>query len=160
TDDNSYDAVSLKNGSGVGNPVVPNPGAPNQGGPLGRVAGYPVNRVGMRGDYRLNVNVEAPPVTKDSSKVKPKASRKQKSSFLYAGLMAAPDLSTVKFQHSDGVGTTFSLLVGYQFNKKWAVETGVSLDRKKYYTDGEYVDKKSIYVAPGATLKDMSGTCY
>jgi len=133
----------------------------NSGSDAGRVAGYPVDRVGMRGDYRLTVNVEAPMVTKDSSKAKPKASRKQKSSFLYAGLMAAPDFSTVKFQSTKGVGTTFSLLVGYQFNKKWAVETGVSLDRKRYYTDAEYFDKKGLSALPTAwDVTNMDGTCY
>ncbi|WP_431210742.1 outer membrane beta-barrel protein [Puia sp. P3] len=131
------------------------------GGSAGRVAGYPVNRVGMRGDYRLTVNVEEPVVTKDSSKVKPKASRKSKTSFLYVGLMAAPDLSTVKMQHVDGVGTTFSLLLGYQFNKKWAIETGVSVDRKKYYTDAEYFDKKGMSgIPPSWDVTNLDGTCY
>ena len=147
--DNSFDAVSNITGGG------------SAGGGAGRVAGYPVDRVGMRGDYSLNVNVEAPAVVKDSSKAKPKASQKKKSSFLYAGLMAAPDLSTVKFQHMDGVGTTFSLLVGYQFNKKWAVETGVSVDRKKYYTSAEYFDKNGLSgIRSNWEPTDMDGTCY
>ena len=146
--DNNFDAVANITGGG------------SAGAGAGRVAGYPVNRVGMRQDYRLNVNVEAPVVTKDSSIAKAKASNKKKSSFLYAGLMAAPDLSTVKFQSTNGVGTTFSLLLGYQFNKKWAVETGVSLDRKKYYTTAEYVDTKNLHIPLGGELKDMGGTCY
>ncbi|HTI93895.1 MAG TPA: outer membrane beta-barrel protein, partial [Puia sp.] len=113
-------------------------------------------------DYHLTVNVVAPVVAKDSSKVKPKASSKQKSSFLYAGLMAAPDLSTVKFQSMKGVGTTYSLLLGYQFNKRWAVETGVSLDRKRYYTSGEYFDTKNVHLPTWGnyTLTDVDGTCY
>ncbi|MBS1603275.1 MAG: hypothetical protein JST42_11445 [Bacteroidetes bacterium] len=152
--DNNFDAVSNITG-----------GAGNAGGgagvPAGRVAGYPVNRVGMRGDYRLSVNVEAPVVAKDSSKAKPKASQRKKNSFVYAGLMAAPDFSTVKFQHVDGVGTTFSLLLGYQFNKKWAVETGVSVDRKKYYTSAEYFDKKGLSsIRPNWEPTNMDGTCY
>jgi len=154
--DNSFDAVSNITGGGSLS------GGGSVGPGAGRVAGYPVNRVGMRGDYRLNVNVEAPEVTKDSSIAKPKASRKRKNSFLYAGLMAAPDLSTVKFQQTKGVGTTFSLLVGYQINRKWAVETGVSLDRKRYYTDAEYFDKKHlpIPINPAVQLTSMDGTCY
>jgi len=126
-----------------------------------RVANYPVNRAHISKDYNLTVNVVAPVVAKDSSKVKPKASSRQKTSYLYAGLMAAPDLSTVKFQSMKGVGTTYSLLLGYQFNKRWAVETGVSLDRKRYYTDGEYFDTKGVHLpAWGYTLKNVDGTCY
>jgi len=127
-----------------------------------RVANYPVNRAHISKDYNLTVNVVAPVVTKDSSKVKPKASSKQKSSFLYAGLLAAPDLSTVKFQSTKGVGTTFSLLLGYQFNKRWAVESGVSLDRKRYYTDGEYFDTKGVRNNPNPNWKllNVDGTCY
>ncbi|HEY4287554.1 MAG TPA: outer membrane beta-barrel protein [Puia sp.] len=124
-----------------------------------RVANYPVNRAHISKDYNLTVNVAAPVIAKDSSKVKPKASSKQKSSFLYAGLLAAPDLSTVKFQSTNGVGTTFSLLLGYQFNKRWAVEAGVSLDRKKYYTSAEYFKLKP-YVQPNQDLKSLDGTCY
>jgi len=141
-----------------GSGVVPGSGAGNS-----RVANYPVNRAGTRQDYNLTVNVEAPPISKDSGKTKPKASSKQKSSFLYAGLLAAPDLSTVKFQRMKGVGTTFSLLLGYQFNKKWAVETGVSVDRKRYYTDAEYFNTSKL--PPGTipsnwALKYLDGTCY
>lgn len=126
-----------------------------------RLANYPVSRAPISKNYNLTVNVVAPVVTKDSSKVKPKASSKQKSSYLYAGLLAAPDLSTVKFQSMKGVGTTYSLLLGYQFNKRWAVETGVSLDRKRYYTSGEYFDTKGVHLPTwGYTLKDVDGTCY
>jgi hypothetical protein len=127
-----------------------------------RVANYPVNRAPISKNYNLTVNVVAPVITKDSSKVKPKASSKPKSSYLYAGLLAAPDLSTVKFQSMKGVGTTYSLLLGYQFNKRWAVETGVSLDRKRYYTDGEYFDTKGIRSNPNPNWKllNVDGTCY
>ena len=127
---------------------------------MSRVANYPVNRAHISKDYHLTVSVVAPVVAKDSSKVKPKASSKQKSSYLYAGLLAAPDLSTVKFQSTKGVGTTFSLLLGYQFNKRWAVESGVSLDRKRYYTDAEYFDAKNVHMYPNTTLNNVDGTCY
>ena len=131
-----------------------------KGADASRVANYPVNRAPISKNYNLTVNVVAPVVTKDSSKVKPKASSKQKSSYLYAGLLAAPDLSTVKFQSMKGVGTTYSLLLGYQFNKRWAVETGVSLDRKRYYTDAEYFKLKPGIIPSNWDLKNLDGTCY
>jgi len=131
-----------------------------KGADASRVANYPVNRAPISKDYNLTVNVVAPVVAKDSSKVKPKASSRQKSSYLYAGLLAAPDLSTVKFQSMKGVGTTYSLLLGYQFNKRWAVETGVSVDRKRYYTDAEYFKLKPGVIPSNWNLTDLDGTCY
>ena len=128
-----------------------------------RVANYPIGRARTRENYLLTVNVEAPVIAKDSSKTKPKASAKQKSSYLYAGLLAAPDLSTVKVQSMKGVGTTFSLLLGYQFNKKWAVETGISVDRKRYYTNAEYFNTSKVpagAIQPNWDLKYLDGTCY
>ena len=132
----------------------------NNGSAASRVANYPVNRVRTNGDYNLTVNVQAPVVEKDSSKTTAKASSKKKSSYLYAGLLAAPDLSTVRFQKMDGVGTTYTLLLGYQFNKRWSIESGVSLDRKKYYTDGEYFDTKNVNFNPNWKLKSVDGICY
>jgi hypothetical protein len=81
-----------------------------------------------------------------------------KSSFFYAGLLAAPDLSTVKMQAVKGVGTTAGLLLGYQFNPSWAVETGIYLDRKKYYTEGEYFNTKNGPVLYGY-LNNVNGIC-
>jgi hypothetical protein len=132
--------------------------AGNKNKDASRVANYPVNRARISKDYNLTVNVEAPVMKKDSSKTKPKASSKQKSSFLYAGLLAAPDLSTVRFQSTKGMGTTFSLLLGYQFNKRWAIESGVSVDRKRYYTSAEYF--KSAPMNPSWSLQNVDGTCY
>jgi len=55
-----------------------------------------------------------------------------------------------------GVGNTFGVLLGYSFNDKWAVESGLSLDRKRYYTAGEYFKKE---MPAGYTLQNVDGTC-
>jgi hypothetical protein len=55
-----------------------------------------------------------------------------------------------------GVGTTFGVLLGYAFNNRWAVESGLYLDRKNYYTAGEYFKKQ---MPTGYTLQDVDGTC-
>ena len=111
----------------------------------------------------LNVTVKATNTSttaKDSSSAKSvskKNNKNKKQSFFYAGLIVAPDLSMVKFQSVKGVGTTFGILLGYQFNQKWAIETGAYLDHKKYYTDGEYF-KKSGY-NPSWKLLTVDGAC-
>ncbi|HWK04817.1 MAG TPA: hypothetical protein VNS58_14350 [Puia sp.] len=123
-------------------------------------------RAQTTGAINLNVTMNAsksPVSARDSSGSKNNAKRKdnakdKKQSFLYAGLIVAPDLSTIKMQSVKGAGTTFGLLLGYQFNRKWAVETGVYLDHKKYYTDGEYF-KKNAYVNPNWDLLNVDGSC-
>jgi hypothetical protein len=114
-------------------------------GPLARTAG----------PYALNINVTAPAVKKDSTRSKPK-----RPSYLYAGILAAPDLSTVKFQPTKGLGVTFGVLIGFAFNSHWAIESGVYVDRKRYYTDGEYFDTKKVHMPPNSYLENVDGTCY
>jgi len=119
---------------------------------------HTLNRAPLTNPYTLNVKVTAPEkaaVKKDSTKSKTKH-----QSYLYAGLTAAPDLSTVKFQSTKGVGTTFGVLLGYAFSPHWAIETGAYLDRKRYYTDGEYFNTKKVYMPPNSYLENVDGTCY
>lgn len=117
----------------------------------------PVNqqRARIADPYALNVKVKAKEIKSDSAK--PKAKRQ---SYLYAGILAAPDLSTVKFQSTKGVGSTFGILIGYAFNSHWAIETGAYVDRKRYYTDGEYFSKEKINLPSNIDLVNADGTCY
>jgi len=118
-------------------------------------------RARTTGDINLTVTVAArnsPVTVKDSSGAKKNVQAKnKKESFFYAGLIVAPDLSTVKMQSVKGVGTTFGVLLGYQFNRRWAVETGAYLDHKKYYTDGEYFKQKNTN--PSYKLLNVDGYC-
>ena len=116
-----------------------------------------MQRAHIANDYRLTVEVAAPPAAKQPDPVK----KKPKASYLYAGIIGAPDLSTVKMQSIKGVGTTFGILLGYAFNERWAIETGVYVDRKKYYTDGEYFDTTHVRMpAYYHDLLNVNGTCY
>ncbi|GGA99970.1 outer membrane beta-barrel protein [Puia dinghuensis] len=123
-----------------------------------RSAGIDGQLAPTTGPWNLSVDVKAPP--KDSSVAKKQASPKKRSSFLYAGVLAAPDFSVVKFQSMKGVGSTFGVLVGYAFNDRWAVETGVYVDRKRYYTEGEYFSTKKLNIPPYVDLLNLDGTCY
>ena len=120
-----------------------------------RAANINEQRARIAGPYALSVKVNAP-----AAKPKDSTKSKAKTHYLYAGISAAPDLSTVKFQKTKGVGTTFGILIGYAFSSHWAIETGAYLDRKRYYTDGEYFSTKNIYMPPNAYLQNADGTCY
>lgn len=96
---------------------------------------------------------------KDSATAKPQK-KNSRNSYFYAGLIVAPDLSLVKFQSVKGVGTTAGILLGYNFNHRWALETGLYLDKKKYYTDGQYFKlKNNITLPTGSKLLTVDGSC-
>lgn len=64
--------------------------------------------------------------------------------YFYLEGMAAPDLSTVRFQRISGTGSSFGLLAGYRMNKRLHIEAGAFLEKKIYYTEGEYFDKSKL----------------
>jgi hypothetical protein len=121
-------------------------------------SGLDLSRVPTKGDFAVNVDVKARAAAKDSNnKAAKKATSKTHTGHGYIGIIGAPDLSTVKMQATKGVGTTWGLLLGYSFNSHWAVESGVYLDRKKYYTAGEYFKGADQPSYP--TLKSVNGSC-
>ncbi|MFT3701869.1 MAG: hypothetical protein QM802_05855 [Agriterribacter sp.] len=99
--------------------------------------------------------------TDSNNAQKPKDVVKQKNHYFYALAMAAPDLTTVKFQHFSGTGSSFGLLLGYRFNKRLHVEAGAFLEKKLYYTKGSYFDGSKLY-PPGSgstEILDVDGNC-
>lgn len=83
----------------------------------------------------------------------------QKERGLYAGIIISPDISTVKFQSVKNMGVGMGLLIGYQFNTRLSVETGVSWDIKNYYSDGKYFDAKRAYPNPNSKIIRVDGVC-
>jgi hypothetical protein len=80
---------------------------------------------------------------------------------IYVGILGAPDLSTIDFQAVKAVGTTYGILAGYTINSKFSLETGVYLDKKKYYTDGQYFNTEKVPALqnPYYDLKSVNGDC-
>jgi hypothetical protein len=78
---------------------------------------------------------------------------------LYAGFAAGPDISTIRSQKVNDAGYTLGLLVGYKFNKRLSLESGVLWDRKDYYTTGEYFNKGSLGLPQYAKIIDVDGYC-
>ena len=93
----------------------------------------------------------------DSSLAKKKTntSSKQSKGF-YVGLIAGPDVSTVKFQSVNNLGFSLGALIGYRFNNLLSVETGLIWDKKYYYSNGEYYKKDGVSLPPTTTL---DGSC-
>ena len=95
----------------------------------------------------------------DSSAVAKQKKKSPATRYFYGGVLAAPDISTVKFQSVKGVGVTAGLLLGYRFSKRLSVETGAYLDVKKYYSKGEYFSKKNVSNLNGVDLLNVNGDC-
>jgi hypothetical protein len=78
---------------------------------------------------------------------------------LYVGIVASPDISTVKLQHVSKVGYNAGIVVGYRISRHVAVETGVLLEKKYYYSDGSHFSTKKIPVPADMKIINVDGWC-
>lgn len=90
---------------------------------------------------------------------KTKNQKPTKEHGIYAGVFFSPDISTVKFQSIKKTGIAIGLVVGYQFNKKLSLETGVAWNKKYYYTNGDYFSTKNIVLPANAKITKLDGVC-
>lgn len=105
-----------------------------------------------------------PAVTTDSSVaaelvIKKPAKGRDQIKGLYFGVVASPDISTVKGQRVARTGYGAGMIIGYRISKRVAVETGLFWDRKYYYSEGEYFDTKKLPYQPTWKIKDVNGWC-
>jgi hypothetical protein len=80
-----------------------------------------------------------------------KAKKAAFEKYFYTGILYAADKSSIKFEPSKGVGYSWALAFGYQFSKRFSIESGIHIEKKEYYTTGEHFDK-SILPATGKIL--------
>jgi len=108
--------------------------------------------------FSTSVNRSMNPLFQQKNEIKQniQVARRKK---LYAGFMGGIDATTVKFQKIENTGFSYGLLLGYQFNKKWSIETGAYLERKYYYSDGKYVNTSKLYLPANTWIDDASGNC-
>ena len=85
---------------------------------------------------------------------KPGDKKNKNKPILYYGIAAGVELNKVKSQDLTKAGFNGGLILGLQINKKIAVESGVQLSQKKYYSDGKYFKPKSGSMP--ANMKIMS----
>ncbi|MBP1650505.1 MAG: hypothetical protein H6Q26_662 [Bacteroidetes bacterium] len=116
------------------------------------------------------VNNTAEPVIKETAEeqvkktpaepvVKKKQSPAKVQTGLYFGLIASPDISTVKMQHVDKVGYGAGIIVGYRISRSFAVETGLLYDHKNYYSEGSYFSKEKIPYIQYWKIINVNGYC-
>ena len=78
---------------------------------------------------------------------------------IYYGVIAAPDLTTIKGQEIKGVGYSVGVIVGYTLNSHWELEGGAMWSRKKYYTDGKYFSKEGAQIPSNIKINWLDGGC-
>lgn len=72
-----------------------------------------------------NLNIEDPPVVKASS------------SPWFLGFGYGPDVSLVGFSEVTRPGTNLGILLEYQLNRRWSINSGITYSRKNYTAKGE-----------------------
>jgi hypothetical protein len=86
---------------------------------------------------------------------------KKTSNKFYLGLQAGISFNQIKSQGFTKHGYNIGVIVGKAFNKNWALESGIILTNKSYYTDGQYFNKtKAASSMPaGFKVKSLDGNC-
>lgn len=108
--------------------------------------------------FNLTIDVLQKQEAQQAEKKMPLTKLKSEKS-IYAGILFAPDLSMIRGQKITGSGYTAGILLGYGFNRHLAIETGISLDHKKYYTAGEYFSKDKVPQLQWINLLSVDGVC-
>ncbi len=85
--------------------------------------------------------------------------KKENTGKFYAGVVAGIDFTTIRFQKVDNKGHDYGILLGYQLNKTWGIESGIFLSNKYYYTDGKYLNTSKIHMPPNSRIDEASGDC-
>lgn len=86
---------------------------------------------------------------------KPNISRNDQKGF-YAGFMSGIDLSSIHFK-SVRTGSSKGFVLGYAFNKKWSIESGLSWDTKRVYDNGRFFNPPGYTTLSGITITAVNG---
>ena len=98
----------------------------------------------------------SPQVEPVANKIWPKANNNKNENGLYAGIIFGADLSSVHFQ-SAKPGATMGFILGYSFNQKWSIESGLLWDTKRVYDNGTYFNPPGYTPTNGITIIAVNG---
>ncbi|HEY9195865.1 MAG TPA: hypothetical protein VIM77_06355 [Mucilaginibacter sp.] len=77
---------------------------------------------------------------------------------LYVSLVLGPDVSTVKFQGGSNAGISIGVMAGIKLSKKISLETGLLVDKKNYFSSGQYFDKTTAGITdPDDHVSSVNG---
>jgi hypothetical protein len=100
-------------------------------------------------------------LTLDETKTAEKNNKNNKRRYkpsLYYGIAAGVEFNEVKNQPMTKAGLNGGVIVGLQINTKTAIETGVQVSQKKYYSDGKYFKPKAGSMPSNMLVKSLQST--
>jgi len=74
----------------------------------------------------------------------------------YMGFISGIDLSSIHFK-SVKTGATKGMIIGYAFNKKWSIESGLLWDKKRVYDNGSNFSPPGYIPTNGITIVAVNG---
>jgi cytoskeletal protein RodZ len=116
-----------------------------------------VSAVGLETTRRAIIG---PPLQVPAETEKPAPKKKeQKNKGFEIGLAVGPDMSNVKFTNMDKAGYNAGLQLGYRFNDRWSVNTGLLYTRKNYTVQGKDFTKPNNSWWQNRELHGVQGYC-
>lgn len=106
--------------------------------------------------------VNTPKVLLDSNVLKTisKLKKEQSSSkSFFMTLLAGPDISTIRFQKITHTGFNIGVMAGYNFSKRFSLQTGLIYNKKTYYSEGAYFSTKKLDIPQNYIIKTVDGSC-
>jgi hypothetical protein len=79
---------------------------------------------------------------------------------LEIGLVAAPDMSNVKFSNTDKVGFNLGIQLGYRLSQRWTLNTGILYTKKNYTSRGKDFNPPKGTWLDNVTLNEVEGSCF
>ena len=98
-----------------------------------------------------------------SSSTKKVTTPTKKSGFkkgFQVGVIAAPDMSNVKFTNTDKVGFNVGIQIGYRISPRWSVNTGAIYTRKNYTSQGKDFNPPKGSWLDNVKLDEVEGNCF
>jgi len=108
----------------------------------------------IESSIQIAINTKTPPILlPGTATTEPQKPIKNNHGKFYLGLVAGPEGNQVKGQVVSKWDIEGGLIAGYNFNKRFALETGVLFTKKTYFTEGRYFNMEM----PGMKLESLLG---
>lgn len=122
----------------------------------------PVNLGSIHQDLLITTNHNnekrsiSPEIKPEANRVIKLNTRNNNEKGFYAGIMFGVDMSSIHFQSAQA-GGTMGFIIGYSFNEKWSIESGMLWDTKRVYDDGTYFNPPGYTPTNGITITAVNG---
>jgi hypothetical protein len=103
------------------------------------------------------------PISDSASEAKKITLPRTKGGFLkglHIGVVAAPDMSNVKFSNTDKIGFNVGVQLEYRLSQRWSLTTGMLYTKKNYTARGKDFNAPKGTWLDNVTLNEVEGSCF